>query len=254
MALINCPECGKEVSDKAPACPNCGYRINPIDFSSLQDPPRPAAPAAPPPAAPAPADVSKLESKRRADWKTIAAAAVLAVALIAIAVLLIVQKRDRDYAEALHQARVDMLLDSQEASDVANMIYSIWGNAIYHTNDAATDEYTLNGTSWRDFNDALSIYFSSLDYEFAVDSISKKLDKSRSAVSDLRNPPKAYSEQYDILKQMFSAYSDLCRCATDPSGTLSEYGDSLVAASHDLLSLYNDLLVILPYDGLVDGE
>ena len=24
MALINCPECGKEVSDKAPECPHCG--------------------------------------------------------------------------------------------------------------------------------------------------------------------------------------------------------------------------------------
>lgn len=25
MALIKCPECGKEFSDKAPACPNCGF-------------------------------------------------------------------------------------------------------------------------------------------------------------------------------------------------------------------------------------
>jgi hypothetical protein len=24
MALIKCPECGKEISDKAPSCPNCG--------------------------------------------------------------------------------------------------------------------------------------------------------------------------------------------------------------------------------------
>lgn len=24
MALINCPECGKEISDKAKACPRCG--------------------------------------------------------------------------------------------------------------------------------------------------------------------------------------------------------------------------------------
>ena len=26
MALIKCPECGKEYSDTAIACPNCGYR------------------------------------------------------------------------------------------------------------------------------------------------------------------------------------------------------------------------------------
>ncbi len=27
MSLINCPECGKQVSDKARSCPNCGYPI-----------------------------------------------------------------------------------------------------------------------------------------------------------------------------------------------------------------------------------
>lgn len=27
MALISCPECGKDVSDKAPTCPNCGVPI-----------------------------------------------------------------------------------------------------------------------------------------------------------------------------------------------------------------------------------
>lgn len=27
MALIKCPECGKEISDKASACPNCGCPI-----------------------------------------------------------------------------------------------------------------------------------------------------------------------------------------------------------------------------------
>ena len=28
MALISCPECGKEISDKAIACPNCGNPMN----------------------------------------------------------------------------------------------------------------------------------------------------------------------------------------------------------------------------------
>lgn len=27
MALIKCPECGKEISDKAKACPNCGCPV-----------------------------------------------------------------------------------------------------------------------------------------------------------------------------------------------------------------------------------
>ena len=28
MALIKCPECGKEVSDSAKICPHCGYPLN----------------------------------------------------------------------------------------------------------------------------------------------------------------------------------------------------------------------------------
>lgn len=28
MALIKCPECGKEISDKAPACIHCGFPLN----------------------------------------------------------------------------------------------------------------------------------------------------------------------------------------------------------------------------------
>ena len=27
MALIKCPECGREISDKAPQCPHCGCPI-----------------------------------------------------------------------------------------------------------------------------------------------------------------------------------------------------------------------------------
>lgn len=27
MALMKCPECAREVSDKAPACPSCGHPI-----------------------------------------------------------------------------------------------------------------------------------------------------------------------------------------------------------------------------------
>jgi DNA-directed RNA polymerase subunit RPC12/RpoP len=28
MALVKCPDCGKDVSTEAEACPNCGYPMN----------------------------------------------------------------------------------------------------------------------------------------------------------------------------------------------------------------------------------
>jgi hypothetical protein len=45
MALIQCDDCGKEVSDLAPACPNCGRPGKAMDVSmsepSSQPPPKP---------------------------------------------------------------------------------------------------------------------------------------------------------------------------------------------------------------------
>lgn len=37
MALIKCPECGKEISDKAINCPNCGFPINQVEVETEQD-------------------------------------------------------------------------------------------------------------------------------------------------------------------------------------------------------------------------
>ena len=36
MALINCPECNKEISDKATSCPNCGFPLQP-KMSEISD-------------------------------------------------------------------------------------------------------------------------------------------------------------------------------------------------------------------------
>ena len=45
MPLINCPECGTEVSDKAAACPNCAH---PINTALVQQQPMQVAPASAP--------------------------------------------------------------------------------------------------------------------------------------------------------------------------------------------------------------
>lgn len=35
MALINCSECGKEISDKASTCPNCGCPVEKMDAENI---------------------------------------------------------------------------------------------------------------------------------------------------------------------------------------------------------------------------
>lgn len=47
MALIRCPECQREVSDKAPACPGCGYPLPGMGTPQPQPPGMPYPPPVP---------------------------------------------------------------------------------------------------------------------------------------------------------------------------------------------------------------
>ena len=37
MALIKCPECGKEISDKAASCPNCGCLLELKQINAVKE-------------------------------------------------------------------------------------------------------------------------------------------------------------------------------------------------------------------------
>lgn len=37
VALISCPECGKQISDSTPTCPHCGYRFS-VDTAPISPP------------------------------------------------------------------------------------------------------------------------------------------------------------------------------------------------------------------------
>lgn len=90
MALITCPECGKEISDQAPACPSCGYPLSPAqpDAPPLETPPatKPEPPVPETPSdQPAPLSLQTPTAETKARNKKILfgiAAAVVAVILI----------------------------------------------------------------------------------------------------------------------------------------------------------------------------
>ena len=42
MALVKCPECGRDVSDQAAACPGCGYALR-VQVVQPKDPGKPLA-------------------------------------------------------------------------------------------------------------------------------------------------------------------------------------------------------------------
>ncbi len=75
MAIIKCPECGKEISDQAPGCPGCGFPI--------------AAPAPAGPAAPVPPE-NPGGPKRKGKKKLFLILAAVALVLAAAAVTVVI--------------------------------------------------------------------------------------------------------------------------------------------------------------------
>lgn len=81
MALIKCPECGRDISDKAKACIHCGYPI-----PKVQPQPAPVEPAkvAPVVEEPAPIEEQPVKPPMSNKQKTIICLSVLVVALVFI--------------------------------------------------------------------------------------------------------------------------------------------------------------------------
>ena len=117
MALIKCPECGKEVSTAAETCPHCGYPINknePVKEKQVENYPKPK-------------DSSwinkwkKKETKGRWTWTLLFFASLLLVGLFVI--LLNVDREVTSYGT---YAKFGWIIMVAIASSVAFIIFVFW--------------------------------------------------------------------------------------------------------------------------------
>jgi hypothetical protein len=83
MALINCPECNREISDQASSCPNCAFPINKKSSLNFETNKRGIKPDA--------------VSKEGCFLQTLNIGCLIFGVLIAIAVLLAIFSKSRNY-------------------------------------------------------------------------------------------------------------------------------------------------------------
>lgn len=280
MALIKCSVCGKEISDKAKACPQCGQPVIPAAPVEVFKPvlceecghkipadqnvcpncgcpvpaPEEAVSEAPQKVEVTAVNLPKMASNTK---KYIIIAVLAVVALIAAAFIgsSIRQKnlekeaarRSEQYASNLETASFTMLLGAIEAEDAGNLIKSVWYNAIYEERDSKTDKYTRpNGYFVSDFNTALSNLFSDSDFQDQISTIEDNQKLVSSLMKELKNPPEEFEEAYEAIKELYDAYTALTNLATNPSGSLQTFSqnfnsaDTEVANCYDAMKLYID--------------
>lgn len=266
MALVNCSFCGKEVSDKALNCPNCGQKLKeeflkenvntflceecgkeltsdvescpycgcPIQIKDTDIPQKVQITSV------------KLPITRKITKKHIAIIAIVFILLMGSIIINSIVKSQQlaqasaDYYENLQTATGLMLIGAAESEDAGNLIKSVWYNTIYEERDSETDKYTKTsyGSFYDDFNDSLANLFSDSDFQNQLSTIKTNQENVSSLMRELQNPPEEYQEAYIAIKELYDAYIELTEMALNPSGSLTTYSSNFNNADSTFINCY----------------
>lgn len=239
MALINCPECAKEISDRVKSCPNCGY---PMQLEEELIPPE---------ASPQQVEITGVRVNKGAGKFAVIAATIVGVG--AIAFFLFSQITENiarqeyeaavnTYIDNLEALRIAALSGASEAERLCNLTYKVWRNAIYKERDSDTDRYTVyDGKFVEDFDSALGFLFAASSTTSTVSRIESNQMVVKEVLKDLQNPPEGLDKQYNIASSMYDSYKALTDLAADPSGNLNSFSEKKGKLVDDFVKFYEQL-------------
>lgn len=274
MALITCPNCGKQISDKAAACPQCGEAVvlapavpeepKPIICEECGTELQPDAEVCPncgcpvntaeEPGEEAPQKVEvtavNLPQMNKNTKKYIIIAAIAVIAIIAAIFIgkgihnsnleKQAAERSAQYIADIETASFSMLMGAIDAEDAGNLIKKVWYNSIYEERDSETDKYTRpNGYFLDDFNDALTYLFLDEDFIELCDGIEANQELVSGMMKELKNPPEEHEDAYDAIRELYDAYTDLTNLAINPSGNLSSFSENFNEADSEVANCYD---------------
>ena len=266
MALIKCPNCGKEISDRAEACCGCGYHLicelepesekrkcpecgqeleegaivcsncgrpieeNPeekvIEISNSEAGTEPGT------------EYLHTKKKGRVSKKSliIIIAIVVAVAVAGVIIGTSVSKARKEQAlQAQKKEYVTLMIDTiysifdgaEDAQACGNLIKRVWYNSIFEESDSETDRYTQpKGYFVSDFNDALANLFSDSSFSAKISKIKENQDSVKSGMKQLKYPPAGYEEAYNALSGLYNAYLTLSNLVVSPAGSLQTFSSN----------------------------
>ena len=160
MALIKCPECGKEISDKAKKCPNCACSLK--------------------------------------KNKKVIIIVLSTIMLLTIGLIIFYIYSQNTYNENVAVISASILSSSADCESLANLTSEVWYNTIYKKDDKETNKYTINSIYYKDtyyykyqdyqynkdFNTSLYKLFS--DKKEEITRIEEEAEEIKNKIKDLR--------------------------------------------------------------------
>ena len=163
-----------------------------------------------------------------------------AVAVVAIAVAIIVgmsisaKNAYNQYIDDLKSVEMDMLSECAKAEDIGNDVQQIWTSAIWDDRKSEWDKKYQKYYA-KDFNDALTLYFSDPDVSANISAVRGTRDSIGDRLEEMSDPPKGCEDAYQAAMDFYDKYSDLVSIVTSPTGSLmtfsSEFGSADNAAA-----------------------
>ncbi|WP_024857284.1 zinc ribbon domain-containing protein [Ruminococcus albus] len=272
MALIKCPNCFNDVSNKATKCPRCGFAMQSISESDtiLCEECNLAIPngseicphcGCPAPNTNKPQKVEVVSVNVSKSHKKTIIIAVITAIIICGGVLtaniihdkqeqIKVEQQEKEEKEKIAQAEETyqsdlesavflMLSGAADAESAGGLIHDVWSDTIYEERNTDTLKYTMkNGKFNDDFNDSLSSLFSDTSFKNKISNIESNQDSVKELMKKLTNPPDKYADAYDALKNYYDSYLELTELVTNPKGSLTSYTSSFNEADSSVLKYY----------------
>lgn len=239
MALINCPECGKEISDTSENCIHCGYVVHPE---------------------------KKQQSKRKRlilVWSVI-----IALALVAVVGVLWVQSRE---SSAFNNSKT-AYMKLNDATSICNKamsdIYNAWMWGIYDYDDSKTGaenakslqkevsidlrdesgEYSVAGGMLtlssllydNDWQGCVELVISSYKDTGLYQEVQTLMDEAQQALKAVSEGNADY-QYYPMLKQYYAKVNAMFEFVQSPTGSFEQLKTTKNSYSNDILNFQGDL-------------
>lgn len=256
MALIKCPECGKEISDKAGKCPNCGYPIDvqeekirvddggkileSVDGTTQQEN----------------ENKRKEKTKLKSKWAIIGGIVLLCI-IIGItfisnknAKILEQQKAEvqeiedyNTYIDNFNSLYTTTLSGASKAESVCVLTLNVWQDAIFGDLSDETSKY-VSGAN--DFNEALQRVYDDEEIQETLKDVRTAKNSASTYIKNLQSCPSELSKAYDAALEVHTAFSALSDLALEPTGSCNSYSEDEKTKVNAYISAYKTLEAVIP--------
>lgn len=244
MALIKCPECEKEISNKVKSCPNCGYPMIEEGEAYATEPQQ--------------VELTSVKIKTKPTLKK--NASILIISLVTIIIFIfgyktvsenkaeqIYKQSYNEYIDNLYLVQLSMFNGAAKAESICNLVSQVWKNTIYKEKSYKTDDYTRpNGYFVSDFNIAITNFYDDSSTKNKIGDIKSNQDRVQELMKTLKSTPEGLDKCYETVLGLYTAYKGFTDLAISPTGSLQSYNESVNKRTSDFMDSYDKLKTQIP--------